>query len=52
MILIDTPGRIMGVVGFVVMLIGTIALSTEFWQALLASSVFGIFMMLLASKYE
>lgn len=47
--IIDLKGSIMGFVGFATTLLISIPLGTDFWQALLSSSMFGIFMMLLAS---
>ena len=48
---IDTQGRVMGFIAFMVNLVaGMVITEGEYCQVLLASSLFGLFIMVLASE--
>ena len=47
---IDTQGRVMGLVAYIVTLVMGMGITGEFCHALLASSLFGLFIMVLASS--
>jgi len=47
---ITNYGKVIGLVGYIATLIICVGLDAEFWQALLGSSLFGIFLMLLNTE--